>query len=211
MEICISSHFCHFAWNRRWNLPSAHLAWLRRPFCLAHVLNDSRLWKESSLNEEQWFLTLHFCIRALSSSIGAETVRALGDAGASFTSPPDTEQHISPTICVTPTAFLLRPQPEASLIRSQRWKSLRPHKPAHVVVVTCWLVEPSFVLLCYFLSSCNAPAQGKGDHNQEIWISPSSRWRGGAAVLGAAVCSGSFNLSSGCNLLWFTQGEQRLL
>lgn len=80
----------------------------------------------------------------------------------------------------------------------------------HAVVVTCGLVGPVFVLLWYFLSSCNVPAQGKGrNRNQEIWISPSSCR--GAVVLGAAVYSASFNLPSGCNLLWFTQGEQRLL
>lgn len=79
--------------------------------------------------------------------------------------------------------------------------------------------DPSFVLLWYFLSSCNVLAQGKGrNRSQEIWISPSSSCaggegggEGGAVVLGATVYSASFNLPSGCNLLWFTQGEQRLL
>lgn len=84
--------------------------------------------------------------------------------------------------------------------------------------------RPTFAPL-RFLPGRNALAQGKSrNRNQEIWISPSSCSGGGggsgrvggegggaAALLGAAVYSASFNLPSGCNLLWFTQGEQRLL
>lgn len=148
-------------------------------------------------------VTPQFCVGALSISIGAEAARARGDAGASFPSAPDMRQRLSPTICITHVwPCLVRGHGSFRALTS----SISSQRYVHAQVIADW-----FVLLWWLLSSGNAPAQGKGDRYQEIWISPSSCGRGGAALLGAAVCSGSFNLSSGCNLLWFTQGEQRLL
>jgi len=78
------------------------------------------------------------------------------------------------------------------------------------VAGTCWLIALLFALLWYFsLVVMSRPRGGPQSQSGNMDFSfPLQRRRSGGAR-GSHLLG--FNLPSGCNLLWFTQGEQRLL